>query len=191
MRSGSGVRREEAVKREGAVRRAAGRLGAISKLTLAARIWFWYVAVRIGLRRWPLPRLVERLSHPRDFRKSPAWRDLEPRRLGRIVHRVLGTGPIRTRCLYSSLVFFRLLREQGIEPELVIGLPEQASSPDAHAWVELDGAVVGPPPGRLGHKQLARYGVGGPRPGVEREQRGEACTGPQSVPDADSRLTRP
>ncbi len=185
MRSGSGVRREEAVKR------GSDRLSAISKLTLAARIWFWYMAVRIGLRRWPLPRLVERLSHPRDFRKSPAWGDLEPRRLGRIVHRVLGLGPIRNRCLYSSLVLYRLLREQGAEPELVIGLPEQAASPDAHAWVELDGAVVGPPPGRLGHKQLARYGVGGPRPGVEREQRAESGTGPQSVSDADSRLTRP
>lgn len=168
------------------MKRDSGRLGAISKLTLAARICFWYAAVRIGLWGWPLPRLVEQLSRQAKRQASPAPSGLEPRRLGRIVYRVLRLGPIRARCLYSSLVFYRLLREQGAEPELVIGLPAQATSPDAHAWVELDGAVVGPPPGRLGHKRLARYGAAGPRPGGERADDSEAGPEPRSESDSDS-----
>lgn len=168
------------------MRRDPGRLGSIAKAMLAARICYWYAAVRIGLWRWPLPRLVERLSRPPKREGSPARQDLEPRRLGRVVHRVLRLGPIRARCLYSSLVFYRLLREQGAEPELVIGLPAQATSPEAHAWIELDGAVVGPPPGRLGRKRLASYGVGGPRPGTERADHGGAEAKPQSGSNADA-----
>ena len=56
----------------------------------------------------------------------------------------------RARC-------YRLLREQGDEPELVIGLPQTAADKDAHAWVELDGVDVGPPPGRGTHEELARF----------------------------------
>ena len=57
----------------------------------------------------------------------------------------------------SALVLYRLLREQGDEPELVIGLPQTAADKDAHAWVELGGVDVGPPPGRGTHEELARF----------------------------------
>jgi hypothetical protein len=57
----------------------------------------------------------------------------------------------------SSLVLFHLLRRQGDPAELVIGLPHRPTNRNAHAWVELGGRVVGPPPGRLGHEPLARY----------------------------------
>ena len=71
--------------------------------------------------------------------------------------RSLGLGPIRARCLFTSMVLFRLLRDQGDEPELVIGLPIEPKDKDAHAWVELGGRDVGPPPGRGRHEELARY----------------------------------
>jgi hypothetical protein len=54
------------------------------------------------------------------------------------------------------LVLFRLLREQGEQAELVIGLLPNAPNQRAHAWVELDGRDVGPPPGRFGHEEMAR-----------------------------------
>lgn len=41
---------------------------------------------------------------------------------------------------------------------LVIGLPEEPVDERAHAWVELEGRDVGPPPGRGNHVELARYG---------------------------------
>jgi hypothetical protein len=63
--------------------------------------------------------------------------------------------------LFSALVLYRLLRAQGDRAELVIGLPSDARTKDAHAWVELDGVDVGPPPGRSGHLELTRYSAPG------------------------------
>lgn len=131
------------------------RLTAISKLKLASRIWLLYAVVVFGLWRWQLPELVKRLARRRDRARNDS---LEPRRLGRIVARVLRVGQFRARCLLSSLVLLRLLQERGLSAELVIGLPGKPKGHEAHAWVEVDGEVVGPPPGRLGHGELARYG---------------------------------
>ncbi len=55
------------------------------------------------------------------------------------------------------MVMYEILKEQGEAPELVIGLPDQARSHEAHAWVELALVDVGPPPGRAGHDELVRY----------------------------------
>ena len=71
--------------------------------------------------------------------------------------RSLHLGPLRPRCLTSSLVLYRLLREQGDDPVVVIGLPPKALDHEAHAWVELDDRVIGPPPGRAGHEPIARF----------------------------------
>jgi len=73
------------------------------------------------------------------------------------VDRSLRLGPFRTRCLFGALVLYRLLREQGDPAELVIGLPEEARDQAAHAWVELGGFDLGPPPGRGTHTELARF----------------------------------
>jgi len=40
---------------------------------------------------------------------------------------------------------------------VVIGLPQQPMSEAAHAWVEVAGIDVGPPPGRVNHLEIARY----------------------------------
>lgn len=124
------------------------------KAGLAARVWYSFVVVVIGLRRLPLPELVLRLGDegPRMRRvEDPVW-------LGRVVWRVLHVGRWRPRCLHNSLVLLRLLRLQARPAELVIGLPHTPTDRDAHAWVELSGVDVGPPPGRAGHVELVRYG---------------------------------
>jgi hypothetical protein len=54
-------------------------------------------------------------------------------------------------------VTFRMLHEQGDPAELVLGLPERPEDKDAHAWVEVDGYDIGPPPGGAGYVELARY----------------------------------
>lgn len=133
------------------------RLGPAARVGLVVLVLWDLLRVRVGLRRRRLPDLVRGLERPPRLRH----RSLAPRRLGRIVHRVLSPGPFEPRCLVSSLVFFRMLRRQGTPAELVIGLPPEPTSPDAHAWVEVDGEVAGPPPGRLGHSAMARYGATG------------------------------
>jgi hypothetical protein len=136
------------------MRKASRRLGVPAKLVLTLRIWGLFVTTYVAMKRRTLPEVIDRLGHV-----SGAVPDhVEPRRLGKIVRRVLRIGPRSPRCLYNALVMYRLLRLQGDLPQLVIGLPLEPRDKDAHAWVELDGVDVGPPPGRAGHQELARYG---------------------------------
>jgi hypothetical protein len=135
---------------------ASGPLSISAKLRLGWSIWQDYVRIRLALRRTALPEVVRGLHQTPVDRHASA---LEPCRLGRIVRRVIGVGPFSPRCLAMSLVLLWELRRQGTAAELVIGLPPEPTDHTAHAWVEVDGQVVGPPPGRLGHAELARYGA--------------------------------
>jgi hypothetical protein len=129
------------------------RLSLREKVRLATRVWVRFALVSIRVRRQPLPRLVARLTA---VDGGPPRRHHPPATLARAVDRSLRIGTHRPRCLINALVLYRLLREQGDQVELVIGLPEQAEDERAHAWVELEGRDVGPPPGRAGHSEMAR-----------------------------------
>ncbi len=129
-------------------------IGPLGRAALAGRVYLAYLRVRRGRRRTPLPALARELARSprRPVRRQP------PERLSRAVHRCLhlgGRGPV---CLERSLVLLRLLAAQGERAELVIGLPPEPAGHEAHAWVELGRRPVGPPPGRAGHRDLARYG---------------------------------
>jgi hypothetical protein len=140
--------------REGrSVKRAPDRLSLAQKAVTAARIWWSFATVARGTRRHPLPAFVGRYGRPKRASSMRA----DPRRLGRMVFQVLRLGPWRARCLHTSLVLLRLLKQQGDPAELVIGLPLEPRDKDAHAWIEIDGVDVGPPPGRGRHQELARY----------------------------------
>ena len=125
----------------------------VEKARLAARIWMRFVLVVVDLRRQPLPALVNRLAETSNPPRPDGHR---PATLSRAVHRSLRIGSLRPRCLVNALVLFRLLREQGEPAELVVGLLPKAPDHRAHAWVELAGRDVGPPPGRFGHEEMAR-----------------------------------
>jgi hypothetical protein len=122
------------------------------KVRLALRVWRAYVRVQLGRRRSPLPVFVRELGHT--IGQTDA---LPAALLSLAVHRSLQLGPLRPRCLTSSLVLYRLLREQGDDAEVVIGLPLNAKDQAAHAWVELGDRDVGPPPGRGLHEAIARF----------------------------------
>lgn len=130
------------------------RPGRRDKALLATRILLVYALVRFQLRRVALPALVDRLtavSATPGPRYPAAW-------LGTAVNRALRYVSRDPTCLWRSLVLLRLLRAQGDRAVLVIGLPEEPVDERAHAWVELEGRDVGPPPGRGNHVELARYG---------------------------------
>jgi len=122
------------------------------KVLLALRVWRTFVRVQTGRRRATLPTFVQELGRARIRRDG-----YPPALLSRAVHRSLQLGPLRPRCLTSSLVLYRLLREQGDQAQVVIGLPREAHDHAAHAWVELGDRDVGPPPGRGGHAPMARF----------------------------------
>lgn len=133
--------------------RRTANTGPIAKVRLVLRIWSTYVQVRIGLARRPLPELVAELGRPGSGVAAAA----RPRWLGRAVYRSTKLGPFHPRCLTNALIHYRLLRASGVPASLVIGLPANPTTKDAHAWVEIDGIDVGPPPGRGDHQELARY----------------------------------
>jgi hypothetical protein len=129
-------------------------LSSRERVTLALRVWRSYARVRWNLRRRPLPEVVSQLGA-----SDAEGIHLPPVRLGRAVQRALTIAGHPPRCLVSSLVLYDLLRARDERPELVIGLPESPRTKDAHAWVEIDGVDVGPPPGRGAHRELGRYGA--------------------------------
>ena len=131
---------------------APGPMSLRQKLRLGASIWLAYLRVEVALARWPLPGAVERLGQGRNTTM------VEPTRLGEIVNKTLRVGPLRPRCLPRSLVLYDLVRPSHPSAALVIGLPFEADGHEAHAWVDLDGIDVGPPPGREGRQELVRYG---------------------------------
>lgn len=128
------------------------RKSLIDRLRLRSRILVTFARVQLLLRLRSLPELVEtlRASAPRRPQRH------QPVRLGRAVAAALRLGPYQARCLVNSLVLYRLLLEEGHDAALVIGMPDDADSTDAHAWVEIGGRDVGPPPGRGPHQALMR-----------------------------------
>lgn len=125
------------------------------KASLFVRIWAWFAVINVLLRVRPLPSIVRQLSAERNSKRSP----MPPVRLGRAVSRSVSLLGYQPRCLTLSLVLYRLLGEQGESAELVVGLPREPLDNKAHAWVEIGGLDVGPPPGKQGHEELARYGA--------------------------------
>jgi hypothetical protein len=122
-------------------------------VVVVLRTWVTLVRVLVLVRRMPLPAVVARL----DVDPPRARVRRQPATLSRVSHRALHLGRFAPRCLFRALVLFHLVRAQGDRPSLVIGLPEAAAGRDAHAWVEVVGRDVGPPPGRAGHLALVRY----------------------------------
>jgi hypothetical protein len=129
-------------------------LRALEKVALLARVWWTAGRVWLELRRHALPVAVTRLGGRMAIAPLPV------RTVSRAVSRGLKIGPWQPRCIVRSLVLYALLRAQGDEPVIVIGMRDGASSTDAHAWIELEGEDVGPWPGRGSHRELTRY----PRP---------------------------
>jgi hypothetical protein len=128
-------------------------LGVATKARLAARVWSSFALVHWRLRREPLPAAIGTTGDG----PAASWAPMPPLRLSRTVHMVLRVGPWRPRCLINAMVLYRLLRAQGTDADLVIGLPDRPEDHEAHAWVEVDGHDVGPPPGKGSHEELARY----------------------------------
>ena len=121
---------------------------------ISARSLWWFTVIWVRVRRGALPDVIARLARVERVRPARAG----PVRTGLIVSRTLRIGRHQARCLYTSLVLFRLLREAGVDADIVIGLPREPKDKDAHAWIEIAGRDVGPPPGRTQHVELARYG---------------------------------
>lgn len=115
-----------------------------------------WALLRAQLRVWTRPtgRLV-RAPLPADGARRPGAPagDLEPhvRRATIALDRAVRRGPLRPGCLVRSLALADLLARRGV-PEGCIRIGVRRGDGrllDAHAWVELDGRVVGDDPRRV------------------------------------------
>jgi hypothetical protein len=71
---------------------------------------------------------------------------LAPDELSGVVLRLGGTSALSASCLRRSLTLWVLLRRGGREAVLRIGVPRDDPRATMHAWVELDGMVIGDRP---------------------------------------------
>ncbi|HEU4630083.1 MAG TPA: lasso peptide biosynthesis B2 protein [Gemmatimonadaceae bacterium] len=70
-------------------------------------------------------------------------------RASRAVHRAARYGLFQPSCLVRSLALAELLARQGVPGPLIrVGVRRTAGVLDAHAWIELDGRVIGDDPRR-------------------------------------------
>lgn len=94
-----------------------------------------------GFRR--MHAVMARRSPPRpprfgSERDAEAW----ARSAGRVVAIAAGRGPVRATCLRQSLLLWWLLRRDGIETVVRVGVNRVDGTLNAHAWVELRGRPI-------------------------------------------------
>ncbi len=109
---------------------------------LILRAALWMAVLRVLKFAMPLPRLVALVQHGvRPHRRRPT---LEARTVA-VVDRVASAFRLdgQGHCLERSLTMFRLLRQAGAVPRLVIGLKRADDRVGGHAWIMVDGVVVG------------------------------------------------
>lgn len=64
-------------------------------------------------------------------------------------------GPVHSSCLAKSLTLWWLLRRQGIDSRLRIGIRKENGKLEAHAWVEREGIALNEPEER--HRHYAAF----------------------------------
>ena len=113
---------------------------------LVFKAWWTLLGFWVALRSRPFRRVAEiantDLPAARD-RAAPlaAARERTAWCVGAAAnHHVLTMG-----CLERSLTLQRLLRRQGVEASLQIGVQKQKDSFEAHAWIEVDGEPIAEP----------------------------------------------
>ena len=112
----------------------------VGERTLLMRAVAWFPAVEVGLRLFPLRRLLELFqwgAHP-----DAVAANVSPERAGRLVEAASRMYPFGPTCLKKALVLYALLRRRGLKVQLLLGTAKENGELKAHAWVEHDGAPI-------------------------------------------------
>jgi len=91
----------------------------------------------------PLGRLVSRNPIPTPPTRTRPRAAPRAEALARAIHRAAHYGLTRPACLVRAIALRRLLVSSGYDAVVRVGVRQRNGSFDAHAWVELDGAVLG------------------------------------------------
>jgi hypothetical protein len=111
-------------------------------LEAAAALAATWVGLRLaGFRRWKAALAWSTPDAAAPAAMTPALAD-SAHEIARLQQAAARHLFFRANCLEQSLTLWWLLRKRGIAAELRIGARKQAERFEAHAWVELDGAVL-------------------------------------------------
>jgi hypothetical protein len=119
-----------------------GGLAALSRLErrLLPRALITVVVASVRLRATGLERTQRRMAGP--DRPVPPDADERVTASTRVVWAVIRRIPYARTCLPRSVALWALLRRQGIDSEVVIGVRPGGAPLDAHAWVERAGVPL-------------------------------------------------
>ena len=121
---------------------AAERISRLIRLTareraLLVRAWWQLLLVDVALRlvpvTWLLPRAAARIS------RTPS---VPPERIVWLLDVARRYAPARSTCLKDSIVLVRLLRAEGIDAVLNLGVARADGTLRGHAWVECHGRTI-------------------------------------------------
>jgi hypothetical protein len=114
---------------------------------MLVQAWWLLLAVDLGLRALPFPRLQTWAARTarRGESSAPARTEATIQRARRMVRIASRNHLYAMTCLRRSLVMQRLLSRRGIATELRFGVQKQAGKLQAHAWLEHAGRPVGEP----------------------------------------------
>jgi len=134
----------------------AGSLAKLLRLSraerrLLLRAWTYLLVARGALVVLPFPR-IRTLAAADDATLSQTYDPVAVSRTKRLVDIAAARHVCTMTCLPRSLVLQRLLAEQGIAAELMIGVHKEGGVLSAHAWLESGGRPLGDP-----EKISARY----------------------------------
>jgi hypothetical protein len=100
---------------------------------------FWLLKMRILLSTAPYERAQRLADQPQTASPDPL---LTGKTIGRAVDRAAKAIP-RATCLVKALAAQAMLTRAGFRPTLELGVARSATKEfEAHAWLELDGAIV-------------------------------------------------
>ena len=112
------------------------------RIEVAGEVLFWRWRVVALADTIALPELLARLT-------PSSTRSWHPSTLGALGHadRMARRLGLPNTCLYRSLVRYRVLRRRGLDVRFVVGAgAAKRGDFEAHAWLELDGAVFAEEP---------------------------------------------
>ena len=104
---------------------------------LLLRAWWQLLFVDIALRLVSVPRLL-----PRTAAATPTNPPLPLARIGWLLEVARRYSPLPSTCLKDALVLARMLRAEGIDAAVRIGVARGDGGLRAHAWVEHRGAPL-------------------------------------------------
>ena len=97
--------------------------------------------IRVALRLFGL-RHSQRFLSPAANGRNADRTEAEVERLSYLVGAAANNRLLRANCLERSLLLWRALRRRGCAADIRIGVSNEANQFKAHAWVEINGAVL-------------------------------------------------